>query len=189
MAGIMEVIGLNIPRLLLRQWIKNDFPKFAEMNSNDSVMRHFPDKLSETKSNALAEKISKQISERGWGFWALEEKSTKGFIGFTGLNPTRPELIFSPAVEIGWRLSDKKWGKGYATEAAKEVLRFAFENLQLGEVVSFTTVTNTKSLAVMKRIGMVNTESNFMHPMLPDTHPLKEHVLYKITRSQWQKNA
>ena len=98
-------------------------------------------------------------------------------------------MIFSPAIEIGWRLSDRKWGKGYATEAAKEVLRFAFENLQLREVVSFTTVTNIKSQAVMKRIGMINTESNFMHPLVPDNHPLKEHVLYKITRPQWLKNT
>jgi ribosomal-protein-alanine N-acetyltransferase len=184
----MNVIELNTHRLLLRQWIRNDFSKFAEMNSNDNVMRYLPDKLSETESNALAERISKQISERGWGLWALEEKSTNEFIGFTGLNPTPSELIFSPAIEIGWRLLDKKWGKGYATEAAKEVLRFAFENLQLGEVVSFTTVTNTKSLAVMRRIGMVNTGSNFMHPLVPENHPLKEHILYKINKSQWQKN-
>ena len=104
----MKVIEFNTPRLLLRQWLRNDFPKFAEMNSNDNVMRHFPDKLDETESNAFAEKISKQISERGWGLWAVEEKSTKEFIGFTGLNHTRLELKFSPAIEIEWRLSDKK---------------------------------------------------------------------------------
>ena len=186
---IMKAIELNTKRLLLRQWQESDLPVFVEMNSNKRVMEYFPDTLNESESNSLAQRISKQISEKGWGLWALEEKSSKNFIGFTGLNPTPPQLSFSPAIEIGWRLSDKYWGKGYATESAKEVLRFAFEELQLEEIVSFTSVINIKSQAVMKRINMINTHSNFLHPHVPDNHPLKEHVLYKISREQRLKNS
>ena len=87
----------------------------------------------------------------------MEEKSSKNFIGFTGLNPIPPLLSFSPANEIGWRLSDKYWGKGYATESAKEVFRFAFEELQLEKIVPFTSVINIKSQAVMKRINMITS--------------------------------
>ena len=178
----MAATELNTPRLLLRQWKKSDYSAFAEMNSNSKVMEYFPNKLTETESNEFAAKISNLISERGWGLWAVEKKDTHEFIGFTGLHETYSELSFSPAIEIGWRLSDKFWGNGYATEAAKKVLAFAFEHLQLAEIVSFTSLTNIKSQEVMKRINMINSNRNFLHPKFPEDHPLKEHVLYTITK-------
>ena len=91
-------------------------------------------------------------------------------------------LPFCPCVEIGWRLSRKYWGLGYATEAAKEALRYAFETLMMKEVYSFTSTTNLRSRAVMKRLGMVDTRNNFMHPRVPAGNPLREHVLYKLKR-------
>jgi RimJ/RimL family protein N-acetyltransferase len=67
------------------------------------------------------------ISNQGWGFWAVELKSTNSFIGFVGLHQAEVELLFSPCVEIGWRLSKKYWNNGYATEAGRAALKFAFE--------------------------------------------------------------
>jgi ribosomal-protein-alanine N-acetyltransferase len=96
-------------------------------------------------------------------------------------------LPFSPCVEIGWRIAKEFWNQGYATEAAKESLRYAFTRLHLTEVVSFTTLANLRSQAVMLKIGMSNTGNNFMHPDIDVTHPQCEHVLYKISKSEWEK--
>ena len=74
----------------------------------------------------------------------------------------------------------------YPTEAARAVLDFAFTELALEDVVSFTAVINQRSQLVMQRLGMTDTQDNFSHPMLDANHPLAEHVLYKITRQEWQ---
>ena len=185
----MKTKELHTSRLILRQWRKSDFSDFAEMNSNPKVMEYFPKLLTEEESNQFAERLSNLIAERGWGLWAVEEKSASKFIGFTGLHEVSEDLPFSPAVEIGWRLSDKYWGKGYATEAARKVLEFAFTDLEIEEIVSFTSVVNIKSEAVMKRINMLNTNCNFLHPKIEDNHPLEEHILYKVNKNQWLGKA
>lgn len=93
-----------------------------------------------------------------------------------------------PCVEVGWRLARKYWGNGYATEAGKASLEFAFNSLNLNEIYSFTSVANKKSQAVMERLDMVNTHSNFNHPSIPDESPYKEHLLYKIDKNSWLNN-
>ncbi len=179
---------LATSRLILRQWKDSDLPIFAEMNSSEKVMKYFPKLLSEMESNAFASRLVDLIEKRGWGLWAVELKESSEFIGYTGLHDIAVELSFSPAVEIGWRLSDKYWGKGYATEAAKKVLCFAFNEIGLDEILSITSVINYPSRAVMERINMTDSVKNFFHPSIPDDSPLKEHVLYKITKSDWLKN-
>ena len=82
--------------------------------------------------------------------------------------------------------SQTYWGKGYASEAATAALDYAFTELQLDEVLSFTAVANLPSEAVMKRIGMTNTGNNFKHPDIEASHPLCEHVLYRINRADWE---
>lgn len=90
-----------------------------------------------------------------------------------------------PIVEIGWRLSSKHWGKGYATEAAKAVLHFAFTELNLSEIISFAVVANNKSRRVMEKIGLHHSETDdFDHPKLEEDSPLRRHVLYRLTRSE-----
>lgn len=178
-------IQLETERLKLRQWKNSDFPAFSEINADPVVMKYFPNTLSEDESNAIANKCKDLISKRSWGFWAVEIKEEKEFIGFVGLHKTSYDLPFTPCVEIGWRLGKKYWGKGYATEAAFEALKFAFEELKLSEVYSFTSVSNMQSWSVMERLNMQNLKKNFEHPMVPERHPLREHVLYKITAEQW----
>ena len=99
------------------------------------------------------------------------------------------ELPFTPCTEIGWRISKKHWGNGYATEAANASLKYAFEILKLNEVFSFASLNNEKSKEVMERLNMVNVMQNFEHPNIPVGHRLREHVLYKITKVQWTNNA
>ena len=179
-------VELETNRLHLRQWREEDLPTFARLNADPEVMRYFPTPLSRTESDFFAEKCRRIISKKGWGFWALELKESGEFIGFTGLNEPSSPLSFSPCVEVGWRLIRNAWRKGYATEAATESLKFAFGDLNLDDVISFTAVANARSRAVMERLGFTNTDQNFLHPDIPQGHSLAEHVLYKITRSTWQ---
>ena len=175
---------LTTERLALRQWQTSDLPVFAELNADPEVMEYFPKCLTKKESDALADRCQNYIASRGWSFWAVEEKSSEVFIGFVGLhNP--PDMPFSPCIEIGWRLHKKFWGKGYATEAAHESLAYAFETLNTDEVVSFTTLSNQRSRAVMERLGFQNSGQNFFHPSIDRNHPLSEHVLYRLKKSEW----
>ena len=180
---------LETSRLMLRQWQASDKSRFADMNADVEVMRYFPSTLNKMDSDAFVDRVTALIAERGWGLWAVELKNTEEFIGFIGLHTLRPDYPFAPGVEIGWRLAKSYWGRGYATEGAKVSLQFAFEQLRLPEIFSFTTLGNTRSQAVMQRLGMVNTQQNFAHPKIPPSHPLAEHVLYKITAAQWQAST
>ena len=175
----MKPYELNTDRLGLRQWRKSDYIPFVRLNADPLVMEYFPSTLSTEESNRLADRIKEGISERGWGLWAAELKSTNEFIGFVGLNVPAADLPFSPCVEIGWRLDRKFWGMGYATEVATAVMRFGFEELELEEIVAFTAVNNYRSRAVMRRLGMRDTGENFFHPAVARDHPVCEHVLYK----------
>ncbi len=133
-----DVIEFETDRLKLRQWKNEDRQLFAEINSDPVVMEYFPNTLSVSESNKMSDKIISLIFQRGWGFWAVEEKQQHKFIGFVGLHTPIPELPFSPCVEIGWRLAKEYWGNGYATEAANAVLSVAFKELNVSQVYSFT---------------------------------------------------
>ncbi len=155
------------------------------MNADPEVMRYFPALLSAEQTNAGIDIWRQQFAERGWSNWAVELQDTGEFMGFIGLSVPRRQLPFSPCVEIGWRLKRAAWGRGYATEGAKACLRVGFDQLGLDEIVSFTSLTNLPSVAVMKRIGMINAHADFEHPAVPNGNPLRPHCLYMITREQW----
>ena len=105
------------------------------------------------------------------------------FIGFIGIQPVPFEAPFTPAVEIGWRLSHDAWGRGYATEGALAARDFAFGELGLDEIVSMTIPINTPSRRVMEKIGMTRDPSgDFDHPNLPDWEH-RTHVLYRMRRT------
>lgn len=181
---------IETERLYLRQWQASDFAIFAAMNADPEVMKYFPKLLSAKVSDIIGNKCQQLIEDNGWGFWALSLKDCSekndAFIGFVGLNQTHADMSFAPCVEIAWRLRKEFWGQGYATEAARASLDFAFSELALEEVVAFTAVINKRSQLLMKRIKMTDTQNNFYHPALESNHLLAEHVLYKITRQQWQ---
>jgi len=183
---VTAVLELETPRLRLRQWRDSDREPFAALNSDPEVMQYFAAPLSRHASDASIAAWRSQFEERGWSNWAVEEHDFGRFAGFVGLTVPVRVLPFSPCVEIGWRLSREQWGKGYATEAAREVLRVGFERLSLDEIVSFTAVLNRRSWAVMERIGM-KRHDDFDYPAFPDGHPLRRHCLYRLTRAQWQQ--
>jgi len=181
----MDITKLFTERLVLRQWKDSDYLDFANLNADPSVMEFYPNILSSGESDAMADKLSSLLESNGWGFWAVEERANNHFIGFVGLHQPTYDLPVTPCIEIGWRLAKKYWGFGYATEAAKSALNFAFTALNKQEIYSFTSVENYKSRSVMERIGMQNINQNFEHPILPIGHPLRQHVLYKIDSKQW----
>ncbi|MDD3483570.1 GNAT family N-acetyltransferase [Azovibrio restrictus] len=177
-----ELIEVETERLCLRQWRRADRTPFAVMNADPRVMEYFPATLTRTESDAIADRCQLLIEERGWGFWAAEYKATHEFIGFVGLHTPSAELPFSPCVEVGWRLAFSYWGKGLATEAAKEALRVGFHSLGLKEIVSFTAVGNLRSRAVMERLGM-RGDGTFEHPHVPENTGLRQHFLYRLSRA------
>jgi RimJ/RimL family protein N-acetyltransferase len=92
-------------------------------------------------------------------------------------------------VEVGWRLTFSHWGQGYATEAAQLALAHGFATRALAEIVSYTSVTNFRSRAVMERLGMRrNPAHDFDHPLLPENHPLQRHGLYRLDSHSWSRS-
>jgi len=175
---------LKTKRLVLRPWKESDLEPFARLNADPRVMEFFPAVLSREESDAIAQRMQAKIAERGWGWWAVSVPGVEDFIGFIGINDVDPSTFpapFAPAVEIGWRIAYDHWGKGYAGEGALACLHYAFHVLGLDEIVAFTAVQNTRSQAVMKKIGMHrDPKDDFDHPKLPEGHWLRRHVLYRI---------
>jgi len=187
----MAKIILSTERLILRTWKPGDTPLMTAISSDPVVMEHFPAIQDNAATQTLIDHINQHYKKFGYAAYAVEIKDTHEFIGFVGLNhPSfeipdfQPESL--PIVEIAWRLSSKHWGKGYATEAARAVLHYAFTALNLHEIISFTVPANAKSRRVMEKIGLHHfEEDDFDHPKLEKNSPLKRHVLYRITRDNY----
>jgi ribosomal-protein-alanine N-acetyltransferase len=174
---------LRTERLVLRRWRDRDRDPFAALNADPVVMEHFPSTLTRAQSDDFVDRIGACFDERRYGLWALEERETGGFVGYTGLWAAAFEAHFTPAVEVGWRLARHAWGHGYAPEAALAALADGFERLDVDEVVSFTTTTNAASQRVMEKLGMSRDPiEDFDHPNVPAGHRLRRHVLYRLPR-------
>lgn len=172
---------LESERLILRNWNDDDVIPFFMMNQDPKVMEYFPDLWTMEMVKSFISRMQQQLIDKGFTLWAVDEKQTREFIGFIGLNCPTWDAPFNPCVEIGWRLASRYWGRGYATEGAKAVLKFAFEYLKLKEVVAFTVPVNLKSRRVMEKIGMTrNLEGDFLHPKIDSSHKMAKHVLYSI---------
>jgi ribosomal-protein-alanine N-acetyltransferase len=164
--------------------VEADRAPFAALNADPEVMRHMPRLLSREESDAVVQRLQAHFERHGFSFFAVELPGVAPFAGFIGLLHCPFEAHFTPAVEIGWRLAREHWGKGYVTEAARACLDYAFSELALDEVVSITVPANTRSWAVMERLGMRRDPSeDFEHPLLPEGHPLRLHVLYRLRPS------
>lgn len=175
---------IQTERLILRPWRKEDFEPFAKLNADPRVREFFYKILTREESDASAKQFSEHIEKEGWGLWAVSVPNVADFIGFVGLNKVPFSAHFTPAIEIGWRLSFEHWGKGYATEGALAALQYGFETLKLNEIVSFTVPTNQRSRHVMEKIGMhYDPKDDFDHPLVPEGHPLRRQVLYRISKT------
>jgi RimJ/RimL family protein N-acetyltransferase len=186
---------ITTPRLLLRSWRPADREPFRAINADPRVMEFFPSTLTAAESDALAGRIELHFATHGFGGFAAELRATAQFIGFIGLAAPSFDATFllplsarsdanpPPVFEIGWRLAHSTWGNGLATEGARAVAHYAFETLNLPSLISFTVPANLRSRRVMEKIGMVHDPTaDFLHPSLPQGHPLRPHVLYRLSR-------
>ena len=171
---------LETERLLLREWRVEDREPFAAMNADPRVMEFFPSTLTPEQTDDMLRRMAAHFARHGFGWWAAELKETGAFLGFIGLGVPSFEAHFTPCVEIGWRLAAEYWGRGLATEGARAAMRYGFEELALREIVSFTSVANVRSRRVMEKLGMTrNPADDFDHPLIPEGHPLRRHVVYR----------
>ncbi|GHB27181.1 N-acetyltransferase [Pseudovibrio japonicus] len=183
---------IETERLVLRKWEERDLDGLVEMNADPLVMEFFPSVMSRQDSERMFERLMFKQEKYGFGTPVVEERATGRFLGLCGLGiPSYPEpLPFDPCVEIGWRLIPDAWGRGIAQEASRIWLGFGFEILLLDEIVSFTAATNWRSEKVMQRLGMVRHASeDFNHPLIEEGHPLKRHVLYRLSKEQFLRQS
>ena len=177
---------LETERLILRTWIDADLQPMLDINQDPKVMEYFPSLQDLKTTKSFLTKVNNHLNEHGYSLYACVRKNSNEFIGFIGLFTTDFKAHFTPATEIGWRLSSRHWGQGFATEGAKAVLDYAFRDLKRPKLVSFTATENKRSIRVMEKIGLHhNAEHDFDHPKLDDTSPLKKHVLYQLTRDEY----
>jgi len=174
---------LRTERLLLRWWRPDDRQPFSRLNADPRVVEFLPKALTREESNAVADRIEAHFERHGFGLWAVEIPGVTRFAGFIGQSIPRFEAHFTPCIEIGWRLATACWNRGYATEGARAALAFGFQQLEAEEIVSFTVPANVRSRRVMEKIGMTHSPADdFDHPVLPEGHPLRRHVLYRLWR-------
>lgn len=179
----MDDVIQETERLTLRRWRPEDHAPMAVLNGDAETMRFFPSALTPTESDVFIRRMQDRMLADGFAMAPVMRTSDGALVGAVGLLAARFEAHFTPAVEIGWRLAKPYWGQGYATEAAKAWLEIGFERHGLNEIVSFTAAVNEPSRRVMERIGMTRDQAgDFLHPMVPETSPLRPHVLYRIRR-------
>jgi len=175
---------LDGPRIRLRPWRDSDSVPFAALNADPEVMRHFVSPLTREQSDAFIAHNRAHEAQHGYCFWAVELRDQAPLIGLCGLQRVTFEARFTPAVEIGWRLARPFWGQGLAEEAARIALAAGFGPLGLAEIVAFTVPANRRSWGLMQRLGM-RPDGDFPHPRLPEGHPLRTHLLYRLAREDW----
>ncbi|MDE3085606.1 MAG: GNAT family N-acetyltransferase [Acidobacteriota bacterium] len=182
--------ALATARLLLRRWVPADRGPLARINADPEVMAFRFAPLSRRQSDALIDEEEAGFDRRGFGLWAVERRRDRRLLGFTGLGTSDFGAPFCPAVDIGWQLARHAWGQGYATEGARAVLAFAFDELGLSEVVAHTTRVNTRSRAVMARLGMTHDPvDDFDGPWYRPGHPRRRFVLYRLPRPAWESRG
>jgi RimJ/RimL family protein N-acetyltransferase len=176
---------LRTERLLLRRWRPSDLEPFARINADPVVMEFFPGLQPPLVSTELVARIEEEFERDGFGLWAVELPGEIALAGFVGLMRVREEMPFAPAVEAGWRLTPKAWGRGIATEAAKAALDFGFGPAALEEIVAYTSARNVRSRRLMERLGMHHDPAeDFDHPRIAASSPLAPHVLYRLRRQE-----
>jgi RimJ/RimL family protein N-acetyltransferase len=173
-------------RLRLRSWRDEDLEPFAALNADPRVREFFPSLQTREESAESMRYIREHFRLRGFGLWAVEAIGGVPLIGFIGLSVPSFDAPFMPCVELGYRLAFDHWGRGYATEGARAAIAFGFATVGLFEIVAMTAVGNERSRRVMARVGMTrNVTDDFDHPNIVAGHPLRRHVLYRLTAGDW----
>jgi RimJ/RimL family protein N-acetyltransferase len=181
---------LKTDRLILRPWRGDDGPPFAAMSADPEVMAHLLAFPSPEAVNSWITRQQAHLATHGFCLWAIESQDTGEFMGAAGLLRIGYDAHFTPAVEVGWRLAHRFWGKGYAPEAASAAISFGFDRLGLQEIVANTAPQNGNSRRVMEKLGMsYDPADDFDHPLMHADSPLRKQVLYRLPRERWSKRS
>lgn len=176
---------IETARLAMRSWRDEDVAPFQAICSDPDVMATLGPLLDMDATKALIERVRAQETEHGHTFWALERREDARLVGWCGIIRGDAGPVDGKA-EIGWRLARVCWGAGYATEAARGAIDWAFANRPDDDVWAITWRENLRSRAVMERLGMRrHPDLDFDHPKLAEGDPLRPHVTYSIDRSTW----
>ena len=165
-------------RLTLRTYREEDLPLYAALNADPEVVEFLGGPLCREGSDEIAAYANDLWIRRGIGLLAVERTKDGAFLGMCGVHVL---ASYPDDLEAGWRLAREHWGQGYATEAASAWLRIAFEDQGAERVISATDPPNTRSIAVMERLGMT-----YDHEAVLDEHGDRFHaVIHSIARERW----
>lgn len=145
------MISLSTDRLILRMFRDDDIDEYAAICDDAEVMRFIGDgkRLSRPESWRNMAMILGHWQLRGYGIWAVEERQSGRLVGRVGFfNPDG-----WPGFELGWLLGRDHWGRGFATEAGRAALDFAFNVLRRDRVISLIHPGNQPSIRVAQRLG------------------------------------
>lgn len=181
----MSNYSIKTKRLGLRNWQAKDIEPATLMNADKAVMEFFPNTLTQQQTESFIKRMQLQFNERGFCYFAVDRLDTNQFIGFIGLSYQTYESVFTPCVDVGWRLLPEAWGNGFAIEGAKACLNFAFAELHLDAVYAIAPELNKKSQYVMQKLRM-NAHTHFEHPNIDANNPLRKCVTYKISKSDYE---
>jgi len=175
------VLVLQTARLLLRTFRLDDLPHYAALNADPEVVRYLGGvPLTREHSDDIAAWAQECHATEGIGLLAVERRADGAFLGMCGLHH---QSSYPDDVEVAWRLAREHWGHGYATEAATAWLDHGFHVLALPRVISIADRPNSRSLAVMRRLGMA-----FDHAALvEDEGEVFDALVYAITADAWRR--
>ncbi len=188
----MADFRLETPRLILRDWREEDWDSFFRHTNTPAVMRWLGGIMDASKRASQREMIEARARDYGHTFWVVERKWDGGHlqgetIGFCGLK--RANQPGSPIgdFEIGWRLREDAWGRGYAREAAQASMRAGFETFGAPHMIALTVDGNDASWGLMERLGMIRRpDLDFASDDFdPATGVI---IVYSITRQQWDES-
>lgn len=168
-------------RLGFRNWYEDDIPKMTQISANPEVMKFFPNTATSEQTTDFIQRMQKMFEEKEYCYFAVDILESLEFIGFIGLAWQDYEASFAPCIDIGWRLDTKFWNRGFATEGAKRCVQYAFEHLNITNIVSTATQMNKKSIRVMEKIGMQKL-LDFKHPKLLGSTKFENCVCYYISK-------
>ena len=175
-------------RLILRDWREDDWAEFWRVTNTPAVMRWLGGVMDAAGQAAAQARVESYRSDHGHTFWAVERREDGALLGFCGLKRSNQAGGPQGIMEIGWRLREDAWGKGYAREAAAASLALAFDRWGADEVIALTVQGNTASWGLMLRLGMERREDlDFDSPDFDPANP--RIIVHGITRPAWERTA
>ena len=171
-------------RLVLRDWRDEDWPLFWDATNTPPVMRWLGGVCDDEKRAAAQNRLLSYKEEHGHTFWAVEHKDDGSILGFCGLKRCNQAGGPVGMMEVGWRLREDAWGKGYAKEAAIASLDLAFARFGAEEVIALTVDGNSPSWGLMERLGMKRREDlDFANDEFDAENPVI--IVYSIDADSW----